>query len=133
MKFILAIDYDGTLFDSDLRHNNGPHIAVVQQTLRFCNHPGCDVILWTCREGVLLAEAVKMCEQFDIIFDAVNTNSQETIEFNQNYFGRQGDTCGRKIFADLYVDDRAPGSIEYFLKLDPEVEFQKKVQQRKNT
>ena len=24
----------------------------------------------------------------------------------------------RKIYADIYVDDKAPGSIDYFLKID---------------
>lgn len=26
----------------------------------------------------------------------------------------------RKIFADLYIDDRSPGSIEFFLNIDVE-------------
>jgi hypothetical protein len=31
----------------------------------------------------------------------------------------------RKIYADLYVDDKSPGSIDHFLELDPKEECKK--------
>lgn len=125
MKFIVALDYDGTLFEGSWRDHGDPIMPVVQQALRFCAHPDCDVILWTCREERLLVEAIERCEELGLKFNAVNTNTQEIFDWNQKNFGRQGGTAGRKIYADLYVDDKAPGSIEYFLTLDPEEEFQK--------
>jgi hypothetical protein len=59
---------------------------------------GCKIILWTCRHDERLAEAVKAAESFGIVFDAVNENPFSGYE-------DLGDT--RKIYADLYVDDRA--------------------------
>ena len=125
MKFVLAVDYDGTLFEGTWNSRGSPIIPVIEQAKRFSEHPGCDVILWTCREEVLLVEAIERCAEIGLKFDAVNMNTDETLIWNKRLFGRVGQTCGRKIFADLYVDDRAPGSIEYFLTLDPDVEWQK--------
>ena len=125
MKFILAIDYDGTLFEGSWNDHGVPVMAVVRQALRFCSHPDCDVILWTCREEKLLVEAIERCEALGLKFSAVNANTQEIFDWNTKNFGRQGPSAGRKVYADLYVDDKSPGSIEYFMTLDPEEEFQK--------
>ena len=60
---------------------------------------GQQVILWTCRCGERLTEAVEWCRMFGLEFDAVNENVRDTIE-------RYG-TESRKISADVYVDDRS--------------------------
>lgn len=125
MKFVLAMDYDGTLFDGEWNSFGSPLIAVIEQAKRFAAHPGCDVILWTCREERLLVEAIDRCGEVGLFFDAVNMNTDETLEWNRRTFGRLGNTCGRKVYANLYVDDRAPGSIDHFLSLDPDEEWQK--------
>lgn len=125
MRFVLAIDYDGTLFEGTWDFRGSPIIPVIEQAKRFADHPGCDVILWTCREEILLVEAIERCAKIGLHFDAVNMNTDETLIWNRRTFGRIGNTCGRKVFADLYVDDKSPGSIEHFLTLDPEVEWQK--------
>jgi len=125
LKFVLAIDYDGTLFHGTWDVRGDPIIPVIEQAKRFAAHPGCDVILWTCREEVLLVEAVERCAEIGLTFDAVNMNTDETLVWNRLTFGRLGQTCGRKIYADLYVDDKSPGSVEHFLGLDPEEEWLK--------
>lgn len=125
MNFVLAVDYDETLFSGGWNIVGGPIMPVILQTVRFCRHPRCEVILWTCREEKLLADAISRCLEHGIAFDAVNMNTTETIKWNQFTFGRQGNTSGRKVYADLYVDDKSPGSIDYFLTLDPELEWQK--------
>ena len=38
---------------------------------------GNKLILWTCREGVLLAQAVDWCRTQGLTFDAVNDNLEE--------------------------------------------------------
>ena len=60
---------------------------------------GKQVILWTCRCGELLEEAVEWCRMFGLEFDAVNENVADTLE-------KYG-TESRKISADVYVDDKA--------------------------
>lgn len=62
---------------------------------------GHKLILWTCRYGERLQEAVEWCNSYGIRFDAVNDNLPETLM-------RYG-TNSRKITADYYIDDRMHG------------------------
>lgn len=75
-----------------------PNIEVIK-TIRDLQLNGVKVILWTCRDGAALEEAITFCLAYGIKFDAVNEN----LSLIQEYFGR--DT--RKIYADLYIDDKA--------------------------
>ena len=54
---------------------------------------------WTCRCGNQLEEAVEWCRKWELEFDAVNENLPEIIE-------RYG-SDGRKIYADVYIDDKS--------------------------
>ena len=95
---IIACDFDGTLCESaypDIGKARDDVICYIQSRRCF----GDKVILWTCRTGKLLDEAVEWCKEHGLIFDAVNENLPEMIEL----FG--GDT--RKIFAHEYFDDKA--------------------------
>ena len=57
------------------------------------------LVLWTCRAGYALKRAVEWCGDHGLIFDAVNENLPESVA----RFG--GDS--RKIFADVYMDDKS--------------------------
>lgn len=95
---IIAVDFDGTLCANkypDIGEANEQVIAYIQSMKAF----GYRIILWTCRSGDLLQNAVKWCEQQGIVLDAVNENPPDVIE----YFG--GDT--RKIYASEYIDDKS--------------------------
>ena len=67
--------------------------------LKGARRQGKKVILWTCRCGDLLEEAVAWCRMFGLEFDAVNENVAQTLE--------QYGTESRKISADVYIDDKA--------------------------
>ena len=94
---VFAIDFDGTLCE-----NKYPDIGEpIQPIIDFCKTMKADghkLILWTCREGELLAKAVAWCAERGLTFDAVNENLPERIE--------QYGTDPRKIGADFFVDDR---------------------------
>jgi len=97
---IIAVDFDGTLCENkypDIGRPNKDMLHYIKKRKR----NGCKIILWTCRNGELLDNAVKWCKAHGLEFDAVNENLPEIIEL----FG--SDT--RKIFANLYIDDRAYG------------------------
>lgn len=95
---VIAVDFDGTLCA-----NNYPKIGIannkVIEELIELQKNGHKLILWTCREGSLLDEAVLFCAEHGLCFDAVNNNIPERIEM----YG----TNPRKIGADLYIDDLA--------------------------
>ena len=95
---IIAVDFDGCLCT-----NAWPGIGEANHDLisrlKFRRATGDKLILWTCREGKALDEAVEWCRARGLEFDAVNENLPELIE-------RYGGDC-RKISADEYWDDKA--------------------------
>lgn len=58
-----------------------------------------ELILWTCREGLLLRAAVQACREWGLTFDAIDESLPDWIEA----FG----TRPRKVGAAEYWDDRA--------------------------
>ena len=93
-----AVDFDGTLF-SDGFPEVGKPIWKVINTIKQYKAAGHTIILWTCRVGKALLEAVEACREVGIVFDFVNENNPEFVKM-------YGSDC-RKICADVYIDDRA--------------------------
>jgi hypothetical protein len=117
MPYIIAVDYDGTLFEGDYPKIGNPIIEVIEKTKEFQQN-GAELVLWTCREGLYLHEAIVRCREVGLEFDAINDNTASQMKFMQHKLKTEGNVfCHRKIFADIYVDDRSPGSIDYFLKM----------------
>lgn len=125
MKYVLAVDYDGTLFEGNFPELGNPRKEVFKKVKEF-KEAGSSIILWTCREGKSLQEAVSRCAKEGLEFDAVNENCQSQ-DFYQEYMMKEhGHQCAlRKIFAHMYVDDKSPGSIKYFLECDITEEMEK--------
>lgn len=98
MSKIIAIDFDGTLCTDKWPGIGDPILSVIKRFF-FEQLVGTKFILWTCREGAALEEAVQWCASLGIIFDAVNEHLPEQI-------ARYG-TDPRKIGADSYWEDRA--------------------------
>lgn len=109
-KLIIAVDFDGTVCIG----NNYPDIGNPRMwlinTLKALRNDGHKLILWTCRSNSSipdmgfnnvhdLDEAVEWCRQFGLEFDAVNENLNES-----KYPGVK---LSRKIYADIYIDDKA--------------------------
>ena len=115
MAFIVAIDFDGTLFEDLFPKIGAPKMDVISK-LKECKENGAEIVLWTCREGDILKKAVDACREQGIEFDAINENSPSIIEWQK----ANGKANCRKIHASIYVDDKARGSVEFFLKIDAE-------------
>lgn len=118
MIFTLAVDYDGTLFEGMYPQLGEPKLDVIAKTKEFIE-AGAEVALWTCREGKSLKEAVERCKEHGLEFIAINDNTPAQHEYNR-VNGMHGIEAfaQRKIYADLYVDDKAPGSIDFYLKIN---------------
>lgn len=97
MTKIYAIDFDNTLAVTDYPNILAPIDSVIQYCMEL-HEQGHTLILWTCREGKDLYDAVSWCAERGLQFDYVNRNTPEIIE-------KYGDR--RKIYADFYIDDRA--------------------------
>lgn len=108
MKKIYAFDFDGTLCKEAYPNIGRPNKAMIHLAKRLKQN-GHKLILWTCRCGPSLEEAVSWCHSQGITFDAINSNLPETL---QKY-----GTDSRKITADFYIDDKGIGKFPILLSL----------------
>ena len=76
---VYAVDFDGTLCESVYPGIGEPNIALINHLIKR-RADGNKVILWTCRCGDRLQEAVAWCKGHGLEFDAVNENLPELIE-----------------------------------------------------
>lgn len=93
----IAVDFDGTIVENCYPQIGKP-MPFAFETLRALQRKGCTLILWTCREGRLLDEAVAFCAKKGVEFYAINKNHPDEEERG---------VLSRKIDAEYYVDDRA--------------------------
>lgn len=96
--YVVAVDFDGTLCV-----NKYPHIGKMNTELihriKKMQEAGVKFILWTCRAGTLLDEAIEACGSQGLHFDAINDNLPEHKAIYPY--------SGRKITANEYWDDKA--------------------------
>lgn len=95
---IYAVDFDDTLAITNFPLIVEPKMNMINVCKRL-RQRGNIVILWTCRCGADLAAAVDYCKQFGLEFDYINEGTPENVE----KFGNDS----RKIFADVYIDDKS--------------------------
>ncbi len=98
MKKAIAIDFDGCLSTNKFPAVGNPNWEVINRAKRE-QQAGAGLILWTCREGQLLSDALDACKEWGLTFDAVNESLPDWVET----FG----TKPRKVGASEYWDDRA--------------------------
>jgi len=99
---IFAIDFDGTIVENEFPAIGDLHTAA-DTFIRFLKADGHKFTLWTCRCGKQLEEAVAFLKAHNLAPDYVNQSPPEMIEEYQN------DT--RKVYADVYIDDRNAGGL----------------------
>ena len=112
MKKVIAIDFDGTL----VRHlfpEIGEQIHIAFAMCMKWKREGHKLILWTCRNNEdpqfksynILTEAVDFCNKNGLFFDAINENVS-------------GAYPSPKVYADIYIDDRANNGVIDWLEMD---------------
>ena len=111
---IIAVDFDGTIVEHRYPEI-GPEMLFAFETLKELQKKNHRLILWTYRAGIYLDDAVEYCRQNGMEFYAVNANfpGETSLEMGS-----------RKIYADIYIDDRNlggfPGWIKIWEMLHPE-------------
>ena len=95
---VFAVDFDGTLCENAWPEIGEPIYDMINWIKQLKND-GHKFILWTCREGMPLVDAIVWCAEHGIFFDAVNDNLED---HKRKFKGNS-----RKILADYYVDDKA--------------------------
>ncbi len=99
LRKAIAIDFDGCLCTDKYPEIGEPIQTTILLAKQYQGQAGYGLILWTCREGKLLQEAVDACRGWGLEFDAVNESLPEWIE--------EYGTRPRKVGASESWDDRA--------------------------
>ena len=112
-KIIVAVDYDDTIAkDGVITPEGAGYIRQLSQMPIV-------LVLWTCRHGQNLKEALTQLQEAGLEFDYINDTD--------------GMRCdGRKINADLYIDDKNPGGVQWELAFERIEELIDDRKQRKN-
>lgn len=100
---VVAVDFDKTISVAEY-----PGIDIDKKAvdiLRRAQTNGHAIVLWTCRHGKKLDAAIKACKDHNLYFDAINDNEPVQALRWRNLTGEK--ETARKIFADIYIDDRA--------------------------
>lgn len=95
---MIAIDFDGCLCSDAYPEIGAPNWDVIVEAKNE-QTAGAKLILWTCREGKLLEDAVNACIRWGLKFDAIN----ESLPAWRAMY----DNDPRKIGATEYWDDKA--------------------------
>lgn len=105
---IIAIDFDGTLHNGKYPGIGSPDndASRVIQILRSEGHY---IIIWTCREGQTLLEAINWMLEQNIPFDRINDHEPG----NKAKYGG----LARKVYADIYIDDHQVGGLPSWLDI----------------
>lgn len=90
---IIAVDFDGTLQLPKQEPNR-----VLIEKLRTEQRKGNIIILWTCREGKRLQEALNFLAKNGFKPNYINENAPQAIAM----LGHNP----RKVYADIYIDDK---------------------------
>jgi phosphoserine phosphatase len=102
---VIAIDFDGTLVQDKFPEIGEPINFVIDRAKEEMGK-GSHLVLLTMREGKLLDAALRVCESFGLVFEAVNDSTEEWKSFYRNN--------PRKIGATEYWDDRAINPVKEF-------------------
>ena len=89
---IIAVDFDGTLC-----LDGKPNITLIRSLMQRQKMRD-EIVLWTCREGKTLMEAVSFLRKYGFVPNSVNCNTRTAIQ-------KMGHDS-RKVYADVYLDDK---------------------------
>lgn len=110
---IIAIDFDGTISRGEY-----PAIAGEQpyagEVLRKLHEQGHYIIIWTCRCGAPLLNAINWLLERNIPFDRINDHNPDNV-------AKYGEG-GNKVYADCYIDDKNMGGFPGWLSCLEEIE-----------
>ncbi|WP_165025266.1 hypothetical protein [Dysgonomonas sp. ZJ279] len=99
---IIAVDFDGTLHTGEFPNIGSPAPYAIDYMQKLSND-GHYLIIWTCRCGDKLTEAINWLLSRGIPFDRINEHEPGNLaKYNTN---------SRKVYAHLYVDDRQVGGL----------------------
>lgn len=110
---VIAVDFDGTLCKDEYPCIGEPNTELFNSLIKFQSR-GNYIILWTCRRGNMLREAVDFCRRNGLEFDGINDRPAEAPDI---YSAPTDRVNYAKVFADIYIDDRAVTPHQFCISL----------------
>lgn len=115
-QLVIGVDFDGTI---TTQPDMGHELVLqpeVKRVLTWLKEEGVRLVLWTCRTGKALDEALAFLESQDMLhlFDAVNDQLPEIID-------KYAPNVARKLGADFYIDDKNLGCTIDWLKFEEQL------------
>lgn len=97
---IIAVDFDGTISRGKYPAIDGeqPYAGEIMRQLHAEGHY---IIIWTCRCGKQLLDAINWLLEQKIPFDRINDHNPENV--------RKYGEGGNKVYAHCYIDDKNIG------------------------
>jgi hypothetical protein len=95
-RLIIAVDFDDTIFDT-YHHGQENFEEMISLLKRWQNHS--KIILWSCSLPERYPIMIEFCNSYGLRVDAINENVEPVKYDHLNH-------C-RKIYANVYLDDRA--------------------------
>ena len=99
---VIAVDFDGTIVTHAYPQIGKPVPFAIDTLKKLQSQGHHQLILWSCREGQLLQDAIDYCQQRGLEFYAVNTNYPDEVPQQLG---------ARKLAADIYIDDHNLGGL----------------------
>jgi len=97
---IIAIDFDGTIVESRFPEIGSLFVGA-KESINALHDAEHYIIIWTCRTGDRLTEAINFLLENGIKFDRINEHCPE----NLKKYG----SSSRKVYAHCYIDDKNIG------------------------
>lgn len=105
-ELVLAVDFDGTITTEPEMGKELVLQPECKRVLTRLHEDGIRIVLWTCRSGPVLEEALEFLKENDMLdlFCAINDQLEE---INTKYAPH----VARKVGADIYIDDKSLGFV----------------------
>lgn len=110
---IIAIDFDGTICRGKYPAIEGAQ-PYAREVITRLHEGGHYIIIWTCRTGERLLEAVNWLLEQKIPFDRINDHHPDNLR-------EYGNIGGKKIYAHCYIDDKNLGGFPGWLEAEREI------------
>lgn len=102
---IVAVDFDDTCSVLGFP-DTGKEMEGCIETLKYLQSTGHQVVIWTCREDRHLVKAQLWFEERGFFPDAYNDNAPQFKENMDRLYPGNQFVYGRKIGADMFIDDK---------------------------
>lgn len=109
---IIAVDFDGTISRGKYPAIDGAQPYAVE-VLNRLHAEGHYIIIWTCRCGQPLLDAINWLLENNIPFDRVNDHNPDNVRI----YGEGGN----KVYAHVYIDDKNLGGFPGWAAAEEEI------------